>query len=95
MHHDISRSDRADRQLRLAGHADLADQHDIERRVEGTCHLIPHRHSAAGQGEHQHRRQQWPLLHLAGECRSRCGTVGEYAGRHRHGPHTILASVAE
>ena len=45
--------DRTHRQLLAAWHAQLANDKDIQRRIERPRHLEGHRHAAPGQSEHR------------------------------------------
>ena len=50
-HHDTTAGDRADRQLRLAGRAELANHQYVERRLHRVGNLPSNRHATAGQSE--------------------------------------------
>jgi hypothetical protein len=47
-------ADGAHREFRLGRRAELADHDHVERRAERPGHLEGHRHTAAGQAEHDH-----------------------------------------
>jgi hypothetical protein len=49
----VAVNDGADTQLGLAGSAELAHDDHVERRIECQRYLVAHRHTAAGQRQHQ------------------------------------------
>ncbi len=59
------------------GHSQLADDEDIERRLECPGHFKGHRHAATRQGQHQHVRAAGVLDQPRGESSAGLGTISE------------------
>ena len=68
-HPGPARGDGTHRQLLVAWHAQLADDEDIERRLQRLGNFEGHRHAAARQGQHQHVRAAGVRDQLLGEFR--------------------------
>jgi hypothetical protein len=69
-------SHRAERQLGLPRHSDLAHQHNIERRIECLGNLEPDRDAAARQCQN-HRLLVLKMRQLASEAATRIGAIRE------------------
>jgi hypothetical protein len=74
--------DRAEGQLLVPGHAELAHEEDVERRVERARHLSGDGHAAAGQGEHQRIAASRVLAQRVRQHPARVGAVGKTRGGH-------------
>ncbi|BDZ46780.1 hypothetical protein GCM10025866_26890 [Naasia aerilata] len=67
-HAHAALADGSHRELGIERRAELADEEDVEGRTEHPCHLGRHRHTAAGEPEHDrsaetegaHRLRQFP-----------------------------------
>jgi len=89
LHRDSARSDRAERELWLTGHADLAHQHHVERCVQRARYLKGYRHSAARQAENYERRLQRHPGNGPRELLAGCAAIGEGSKRGSHGAHSL------
>ena len=69
------RGDGSHRQLFVAGHPQLADDEDIERRLRAPGDFEGHRHAAARQAQHQHVRPTGVLRQLPGQFSACLGSI--------------------
>ena len=76
-HEDAARSDRTNRELRLARHADLAHYEDVKWRVQGVRDLVSNWHASARKREHQNRRLQLQFPNDARQNTARLGPIHE------------------
>ena len=66
-------ADRTHTELRLEGHAELANHDDVKWRIECPCNFVGDRHAAPGQAEHHHRAMQ--MLQPRGKTTPGVGTI--------------------
>ncbi len=76
-HEDPARSNRTDRELRLARHADLAHDENIDWRMQGIRHLASNRNASPGKREHQNRRLQLQFQNDGRQSTARLGAIHE------------------
>jgi hypothetical protein len=93
-HGDRAGSDRPERELRLAGHADLAHQHHIEGCPQRLRHLEGYRHSAARQPEHDQRPAQPQPANDTGQLPACSAAIGEHSKRDCHAAHSLTQKGA-
>src|SRR5262249_41121903 len=90
-HADAAGCDRTHRQLGPRRNAGLADEEDVERRAQGSCHLSRNRNAATGQPEHDGvDGLELPRQALAQEPPCLGSVVEPPTVRHAHRNHVLL-----
>jgi hypothetical protein len=81
--------DRADREFRLAGRAELAHHHHVEVGVEAASDLARHRHRAARDAQHQ-RAPAAQVRQRGGEVMGCIEAIGKKQARHGNRPDSAV-----
>ncbi len=76
-HSNAAARDCAHRELRMTGNAELADEEDVERRIQRSSYFERHRYSATGKCEHSDVVAIRVRLEAGRELASRVGSIGE------------------
>ena len=74
---NVAGRDGTHRQLFLTGNAELANDEDVEGRIERSRHLERHRHATTGQREHKDIGSIGVMLQPAGQCCTRLASIHE------------------